>query len=82
MAKWVGGQEETQIHQLPMDNEANDFEEFTQEDWSEWEWVMSTSEEFLQKHNQWQMEKTESELNILRGTSSQVRRHFTLSYFL
>lgn len=81
MAKWMGGTyDETTIHQLPMDNGQVEELLLTQEDWSEWEWILSSSEEFLQKHNQGQMEKTESELNLLRGPSSQVRRHFTLSF--
>lgn len=69
VAKWMGNGEENDIP-----TQIDEFEEgdIKPEDWAEWEWILSPSEEFLQKHNQWQMEKTESELNILRGTSAQV----------
>lgn len=78
VAKWMGGYDDT-AYQFPMKD--NGEIDLTPEDWSEWEWILSSSEEFLQKHNQGQMEKTESELNILRGTSSQfrLRPHFLLT---
>lgn len=78
VAKWMGNGEELSATQV--EGEFGE-EDMTPEDWTEWEWIMSPSEEFLQKHSQWQMEKTESELNILRGTSSQfrLRPHFLLS---
>lgn len=78
VAKWMGPGDVDNGSTSHMEGEFE--EDMTPEDWSEWEWIMSPSEEFLQKHNQWQMEKTESELNTLRGTSSQVCISFHVHY--
>jgi len=48
-------------------------EEFRTEDWTDWEWVMSSTEEVLQKHRQSQMANTEKELNSIRGNSLYFR---------
>jgi len=45
----------------------------TEEDWADWEWVMSSSEEILQRHTQSQIDKTEKELSNIRGNSLYFR---------
>ena len=70
MSTWMSNG--SQNIEAPIHIEGKFEEEIHSEDWSEWEYVMSPSEEFMQKHNQWQIQRTETELNTLRGTSSQV----------
>jgi hypothetical protein len=71
VAKWMGSGDGGLEPATHIEEEFGE-DDIPPEDWSEWEWILSPSEEFLQKHSQWQMEKTESELNTLRGPSSQV----------
>jgi hypothetical protein len=50
------------------------------DDLSEWEYILSNTEEFLQKHTEGQIQKTASELNSLRGASQfMLRPMFMLS---
>lgn len=71
VSKWIVG-EDGAVREPSEDDD--EFVVCAPEDWSEWEWVMSPTEEFLMKHSQWQIQKTESELDTIRGASSQVSR--------
>lgn len=48
------------------------------EDLQEWEWVLSATEEFLQQHAQWRMEKTVNELNSLRNAAQFKMRPYLM----
>ncbi|EFA78368.1 hypothetical protein PPL_09019 [Heterostelium album PN500] len=66
LSNWLRGIEEKHF-------DPEEYKEKEKELWKEWEWVLSTTEEFVLKQNQQESEKVLGELNNLKKTASNLK---------
>ncbi|GAM19997.1 hypothetical protein SAMD00019534_031720, partial [Acytostelium subglobosum LB1] len=66
LTNWLRGIEEKHFDE-------EEYKEKEKELWKEWEWVLSTTEEFILKQNQLESEKVLGELNNLKKTASNLK---------